>query len=384
MNDFGIKRIALPAPYINMELEARALSALAAARQKLYSIAGGGIRSNDVKASWLTTAERTEYFRSAEFIDWVAAEKALGRQVFWLKDVDKTQGAGDIFTFFFKWRADNGKFTPEQLAVIRDFMLSHRGWWQRWGATSVRFLAELCKLDAPKFATPGPYDVLTSWYNKEDGGEGVELMDFWGKVYWPSQVGMTEAEKLAQVAAFAPHYAAKVYPGVAEENKVLTDAGVEVVIVSNGDQELAKAVAPIMGVRVDNVVGSRLLYGPDGRSLGKNHSYEVFGAEWAKRPQPGKHLFFHYWVYSNRARWGWDQLNEEQIVIGGRDGDSASADGGMMILLPSPAIGNFMVDTPNEPNRVDAFYAVASKYGWTRGQFIRLVQSPSKTGARPD
>ncbi|MBI4534042.1 MAG: hypothetical protein HY711_08835 [Candidatus Melainabacteria bacterium] len=56
----------------------------------------------------------------------------------------------------------------------------------------------------------------------------------------------------------------------------------------------------------------------------------------------------------------------------------------MMIFLPPAAIGNFMVDTPGEPERVERFYAVAAKYGWTRGQFFTLAQSPSQSGRKPE
>jgi hypothetical protein len=209
-------------------------------------------------------------------------------------------------------------------------------------------------------------------------------MDFWTGAYWPSQIGLSKAEKLRQVQGFAPSYASKIYPGVREENQLLEELGVNVVIVSNGDQELAIACAPYLGVKAENVVGSHLIYGPDGLSTGVNHTYEVMGAEWHARPQPGKALSFHYWLHANRARWGWNRIDERRFVIAGRDGDSASTDGGMMMLMPaSAAIGNFMVNTPGEPKRIAQFYTVASKYGWTTGQFITLHQSPSTSGFKP-
>jgi hypothetical protein len=195
---------------------------------------------------------------------------------------------------------------------------------------------------------------------------------------------MTREEKEKQVREFAPHYAARIYPGVPEENRTLEEAGVHVVLVSNGDQELAIAVSNLLGIKPENVVGSHLIYGEDGRATGVNHSYEVFDEDWETRPQPGKPLSFHYWAHVNRGRWGWKHLDDRKIVIAGRDGDSASADGGMMILLPPPAIGNFMVDTPGEPTRIQKFHVLAAKYGWTRGQFFTLVQLPAPAGNYPD
>ncbi len=357
------------------------------ARASLYEISGGSADSGDARLAKVTTLQRTEYFRSKSFRDWVAFEKEHGRQVFWLKDVDKTQAAGDIFTFFFKWRADNNLITDEQQEVIRKHMIGRQAAVPRNAAHLTRAAWSLANLAGykpalPDFANPTPYTVLDSWRAKEAGGEGLDLLDFWSNIYWPSQVCMTREDKLAQVAAFAPLYADRVYPGVPDENRALTDAGVEVVIVTNGDQELAIAVAPILGVKAENVVGSHLIYEGE-YSTGENHSYEVFAEEWARRPQPGKPLTFHYWIHVNRGRWGWEHLDEHKIVIAGRDGDSASSDGGMMILGSGPAIGNFMVNTPGEPGRIEKFYAVASKYGWTKGQFITLNQLASKLGAQP-
>ncbi|MBP9093974.1 hypothetical protein KBI23_23330 [bacterium] len=370
-----------------------AIVALDAAQDKLYSIAGGSIDSGNAKAARMTSQERLDYFRSDEFRHWVACERAAGRQVFWLKDVDKTQGAGDIFTFFFKWRADNGKFTVKQLAVIADFLEQRKNQQapMSWPARILSAIKKACQSFGPSKLSNngaasdlGPHEALRLWLNKEAGGDGIAMMDFWTNIYWPSQVGLSKAEKLAQVTAFAPLYANKAYPGVKEENELLTSLGVTVVIVSNGDQELAIAVAPVLGVKPENVVGSHLIYDKSGISTGVNHSYEVGGEEWHSKPQPGKPLSFHYWLHVNRARFGWSRIDERKFVIAGRDGDSASTDGGMMILMHPCAIGNFMINTPSEPARLEKFVAVASKYGWTVGQFITLDHSPSKTGYRPD
>ena len=357
------------------------------ARARLYQVSGGSPFSGDVRAARLTTAQRTEYFKSSEFRDWVAYEKSFGRQVFWLKDVDKTQASGDIFTFFFKWRADNGKFTKPQLNAVSQYLLKRQSLASAAGVRITRGALALVNgfgaaIKPPAFADLSPYEVLRLWDSKERGGSGIGLLDFWAEVYWPSQRGLTREEKLRQVQAFAPTYADRVYPGVKDENLALTDAGVEVVIVTNGDQELATAAAPYMGIKPDNVVGSHLIYEGE-QSTGENHAYEIFAEDWAERPQPGKPLRFHYWIYINRSRWGWDHLDEHLILIAGRDGDSASSDGGMMIFLPTPAIGNFMVDTPGEPARLQKFHSVTSKYGWTRGQFFTLVQEQSKLGAKP-
>jgi hypothetical protein len=339
------------------------------AQAKLYSIAGGSIDSGNVKAASLTTAQRIEYFKTSEFRRWVAAERAAGNEIFWLKDVDKTQGAGDVFTFFFKFRADNQLFSSQQLTVVQDFVRAHR---QQAGLKRT-----------PRIQR-APETVLNMFRSKLNGQAGIGLLDFWSGAFWPSQVGLTRAEKLRQVNAFAPLYAAKIYPGVAEENRLLEEAGVHVVIVSNGDQDVAIAIAPYLGVKPENVVGSHLMYDKHRIATGVNHSYEVFDKEWEVRPQPGKALSFHYWAHANRARFGWKSLDDRKIIIAGRDGDSASSDGGMMIYLPPAALGNFMVDTPGEPDRIKKFYPVAAKYGWTRGQFFTLIQAASQSGAIPE
>jgi hypothetical protein len=338
------------------------------ARQKLYAIAGGRIDSSDVRKAELTVWDRIAFFHSREFRDWVAYELDHGRPVFWLKDVDKTQAAGDIFTFFYKWRTDNNAFSPRQLQTVQDELFE------------VLHALELDDSHLPL----KPENVLNLWLSRDSGGPGITLLDLWLKFYWPSQIGFTKEEKMSQAQQFAPDYKARIYPGAKEDNEALTEAGVFVVANSNGDEELLIAAAPNLGIDPKNVVGSPLKYGPDGRSTGENHTYESFAEEWADRPQPGKVTNFHYWLHKNRHRFGLaEDLSPEKFVIAGRDGDSASADGGMMIYLPPAAIGNFMINTPGEPDRIAKFYALASKYGWGKGQYFTLHQSPSQLGRIP-
>ncbi len=345
----------------------RTTNLLKKTRRKLYEIAGGSRESGDVMTSRLLTSQRTAYFRSPHFRAWVAAENAAGRLVLWLKDLDKTQASGDAFTFFFKWRIDNNAFTPSQLASISTWIAQH---------------PELPPDVLASASQPiTPHDLFKHWQKKEAGGSGIGLLDLY-RIYWLTQVGLTREEKRDQVGRFAQAFADRVFLGVPEENQALTDAGVEVVIVSNGDQELLTAIAPVLKIKPENVVGSNLLYGDDGRATGSNHIYDIGDDVWLPRPQPGKILSFHWWLHENRERFGWKYINDDNFVIAGRDGDSASADGGMMIYGQPPAIGNFMIDTPCEPDRLLKFQAVAKKYGF--GHFFTLVQSASNLGSIPE
>lgn len=344
------------------------VGALNAARQDLYALSNSNAQTRNVAQGKITLAARTEYFRSPAFRDWVAAEKAAGRQVFWLKDIDKTQAAGDIFTYFFQWRAENDKFSSAQNDVMKAYL-------KTVVVTDPALQAELSAVDANNGRANGLL-VIKLWRSKEHGGEGIAMMDFWGKIFWPTQIGLTKDEKLAEVTAFAPDYARRVYPGVPEDNRALADAGVEVVAVSNGDEELAVAVASQLGLRPENIVGSNLIYDDKGLSTGVNHAYEVTGADWATKPQPGKHLLFHYWIFKNKSRFGWTTINAENFTIAGADGDSASTDGGMWVYFPNKGIGNFMVNTPHEPGRVFKSLQVAARYGWGANQFFTLQHSP--------
>lgn len=342
-----------------------AQSRLDMARQKLYHITGGSMDSEVAGLSRMTSAQRVAYFKSEEFRAWVASEKNQGKRIFWLKDLDKTQGAGDIFTFFFDWRAKNRKFTDEQNLVLRSFL-------KNTGFLSSEEAELVDKNDAAANAAK----VIDLWKRDEEGqSKGISLIQFWTEAYWPSQKGLTRKEKKDQVSAFAPHYASKIFPGVVEENLALKEAGVDVVIISNGDQELCEAVAPLLGINPRNRTGAKLLYNKEGFSTGKMHTYEIYDKEWSSKPQPGKVLNFRYFVNANK----WRGINGSKMVVAGIDGDSAASDGGLMIYFP-PAIGSFMVNTPGEPGRIQKFIKFANKYGaWERGRFITLdYEAPAK------
>ncbi len=359
---------------------------LAAARAKLYDISGGKYFGGQAGLASITTAQRIEFFGSSEFLAYVKASREAGIELFWLKDLDKTQASGDIFTKFFAWRAHNRQFSSLQLQKIENYLTQHD---QQFVRSHIESLRSVCKESNSKseagdaeFRTLLPGFVLHLWKQGVLGNEGLNLLDFWSGVYWPSQIGFTKEEKLRQVTEFAPHYAASIYPGVADENRALEAAGVHVVIVSNGDQELAISVAQFLGVKPENVVGSHLIYDENNFATGVNHSYDFLGGkEWEERPQGGKVLSFHYWLHINRARFGWQQMHDDLFQIAGRDGDSASSDGGMMILHKPAVFGNFMVDTPGEPGRLKKFRRCAAKYGFTAGQFFTLVQEASVDGA---
>jgi hypothetical protein len=120
------------------------------ARAALYAITGGSVRSGDVRLARLTTGQRTAFFRSEAFRDWVKYENLMERQVFWLKDVDKTQAAGDIFTFFLKWRLGNGKLTQDQLSEIECFLLTKKDLIKGTAARLTRFAWSLPRLAGGK------------------------------------------------------------------------------------------------------------------------------------------------------------------------------------------------------------------------------------------
>lgn len=350
--------------------KAEAEALLENARGAFSQIAGGSADSGDASRSRISVQELTKYYRSPEFHGWVAAEKAAGRQVFDLKDIDKSQSAGDSFTFFFKWLADHGKLGAAQNETMKAFLKTVQ-------VNDPELNGRLARVDANDAQTNADL-VIRLWRGKSGGGDGIGLLDFWKEVYWPVQKGLTRQDKLEEVEAFKSDYLPEIYPGIPELNQALADAGVEVVAVSNGDEELAKATAPLLGIKRENVVGSNLLYGADGMSIGSDHSYEIFTAPWATQyPQPGKILAFHYWLNENKERWGWPRIDSDKIVFVGAYGDSASADGGMMIFNPFRlAIGNFMVDTPHEPDRIQKFHEMAQRYGWDLGRFVTLTHDP--------
>lgn len=346
---------------------------LQAARQRLYAVAGGSMEFYRPNLSRLNATELTSVIRSQEFHQWVASEKSQGKHVFWLTDMDKTMAAGDIFTFFFAWRAEHGKFTREQNMALRSFLEGTK-------LLTRKELQQVRRNNGSRNAAR----VIELWHRTEEGRkDGISLLDFWTGAYWPSQVGMTKEEKKAQLQAFAPEYASKVFPGVREENLALKEAGVEVVLVSNGDQELAQAVAPLLGIEPRNVVGATLQYDENGQATGKMHTYEMYDSVWSRKPQPGKPLNFLYWLQMNRRRW--PDLNRDKITVAAMVGDSASADGGAMIYL-NPALAFFMVDTPGEPDRLKKFFQFANKYGGAlgRGSFVTLEYPAPLSGPLPE
>lgn len=338
-----------------LKLRAEADRQLTIARDKFYEIANGGLHSNDVKAAQLSSDQLLQFVKGPEFRNWVASEKAAGNEVFWPTDVDKTMSSGDTFTYFFKWREDHHKFSPEQLQIISN-AIKH--------------------LD-PQAKSTTPEDALKLWQSKEKGGQGIGLLDFWNKIYWPSQKGMTMAEKVAETKDFSKTFSDKIYPLVPEINKAIEDAGAHVVILSNGDQEIAKAIAPEFGVKPENVIGATTLVDPHGFLTGAPQNYEMFDKTWSQLPQPGKEMNFHNWLDANKQRFGWNQLDEGRVLLAGYNGDSAAADGGMMVFSKEKGIADFMVDTPGEPSRIAQFYSLANQFGGTKGEFVTLHRQPS-------
>jgi hypothetical protein len=195
---------------------------------------------------------------------------------------------------------------------------------------------------------------------------------------------MTLEEKIRQANAFAPEYADRVFRDVPAENKAEEEAGVEVVCLSNGDEEVAKAIAPYLGIKPENVAGSHLVLDDHGCACNVDHlyqSYEITSAEWMKRPQPGKFYKFHWWLNHNLERFGMAEPDLSKITIIACDGDSASSDGGMNVNFAEVALAHFMVfDTQS---RLEDYFHVARKYGWVKGQFCTLHQSPSRKDFRP-
>ena len=307
----------------------------------------------------LSSKARSEYFRSREFTQWVSNERALGKTVLWLTDLDKAMGAGDIFTFFFDWRLDNGGFSAEQGEALSSF-LKNTG---KLSDVEERLIESGSPNDAARM-------VLTLWRRGlEDSATGISLGEFWTEAYWASQAGLSGEEKKSLASEFAPTYKDKIFPGVTEANSALKEAGVRIVMVTNGDEELAKSVAPLLGIEEADVVGTGHIY-EEGRSTGQMHTLEIFEGEWSNRPQPGKALNFRCWL-THRS-----ELNGEDVTVAGFDGDSFGADGGAMLFLqPNPVLGYFMVDTPGsrDAGRIEKFREGVLKYGgWQKEKFIRL------------
>lgn len=346
---------------------------LEAARARLYKVAGGNLNSDRADISRLNSTQLVSFIHSHEFSQWITSEKSKGKYVFWLTDMDKTMAAGDIFTFFFAWRAKHGKFTEEQNMVLRSFL-------EKTKLLTPKELKEVRHNDGKRNAAK----VLELWRRTEEGRkDGITLLSFWTGAYWPSQIGLTREEKKRQVDAFAPEYASKIFPGAREQNIALGKAGVEVILVTNGDQELAQTVAPLLGIEPNNVLGSTLQYDESSRSTGEVHTCEIYDGVWTKKPQPGKSLKFLYWLGENRKRW--PDINRDKITVAAMAGDSASADSGVMFFL-NPALASFMVNTPGEPARLQKFINLAEKFGrgLGLGSFVTLSYPAPPSGALPD
>ncbi len=333
---------------------------LRAVQKELYRLAGGSLDSNDVRAARISTRQRIELICSPQFRSWVDSRLVAGKQVFWIKDMDGTQRAGDVFVDFFRWLVQNNKFCSEGRKHVESFLR--------------RRLATVSPFACATGDDATPQAALRLW---DTQASGFGLLDFW-RLYWLSQIGVTREERATMLAEFAPHATACAFPGVIEENLALEAAGVHVVLVTAGDQELAVAVAPGLGIKPENVVGSPLQYTADGYSNGLIHSYDILDQEWADKPQPGKDLNFRYWIWCQVAngRWGWSHRDDRKMVIAGIDGDSPSADLGMMLwLLGAPAtLGHFMVSNPGDTRRLERFYYLSGRYGSTLGRFITLLQ----------
>ncbi|MBI4375983.1 MAG: hypothetical protein HY549_05995 [Elusimicrobia bacterium] len=349
--------------------EAVAAASLEAVRGELAAWTGG--HGAEPGRDRISAKNRVHLFRSGAFKRWVAAERAAGRRVFWLRDLDKTQAAGDISSHFFRWKAERGHFTAAQNRIMRRYLARIK--------TDDPALARRLRRAPRQSPAENARLVLDLWRHGEKGGKGIKGLDFFTKAFWPTQHGFTRQEKREQAEAFAAYFSRFIYPHVRQENLALARAGVDVVIVSAADQEIISAVAPLLGLKPSNVVGSYLIYGEDGRAKGEQHAYDVSDRKWLERPNPGKALSFHYWLNKNKRRWGWKELDPDKIVIAGADGDSASSDGGLWVYFPRKALGNFMVDTPHEPGRLEKSIKLVTKYGWDR-HFVLEHEPGSPTG----
>lgn len=323
----------------------QAFNARLDAKAELFTMA----RSNTHHANGLpalTSADRLKYFQSDTFRRWIQIECKLGNQVVWITDLDKAKASGDSFVYFTDWRARNAAFTTEQVEAFAELL--------RANAPSLHSrLPHLLAQSPSKIA----HQALKSWARNElKGSEGISLKELFMQGYWSSFKGMTRPEKMKLVQDFAPEYQNKIFPGAREEHLALAAAGVKVIIVTNGDADLARSIAPLMGISPDNVAGVDAYYDGEGRATGEAHILEIEDEEWARRPQPGKPIRFECFLR--------ERFPNRQVILAGFDGDSPAADGGGMLFL-KPKLGYFMVDTPGSHDRmrITKFNDFVRRYG---------------------
>ena len=337
----------------SFELKEKADASLLAARHSLFEIAKSKPDTLDFSAGKISTNDLLGYVRSDGFKDWVKAEKNAGSEVFWPTDIDKTLASGDLFEHYFKWRAENNKFTPDQLKLVSDAV----------------------KQILPNATATTPMDVVRLAEPQANGKPAIGLGDYWSKIYWPSTKGMTAEARMSEINEFAPSYADKVYDQIAEVHQAVEAAGAHVVAVSTGDEELAKGIASLIAIKPENMIGSKPLYDSNGITKGAYSGYDITDPDWINRPQPDKPMLFHDWLSANKSRFGWDHLAESKIKVAAFSGDSAGMDGGMMIFATPKSLANFMVDTPGEGGRLQNFQALAKQFGYTPSSFITLTRT---------
>lgn len=311
--------------------------------------------------------QRVELFRSEQFKSWVQAENAAGRPVLWLSDLDKAKAAGDTFTYFFEYRVRHQLFTEAQNKELREGLL-------KLDSISPQQQGE-AKVNTP---TQNAQLVLDLWRSHEfEGRPGIDLTTFWSTFYWPSNIGMSRDERQQMIKAFAPEYVSRIYPEVQEENQALKDSGVTPVIVSHGDLEIARAVAPFLGVDPINVVAEASHYNASDLHTGTGNPLVVQDPKWRELPQSGKLILFNSWVAQ--------RFGGQEYVVAGFDGDSPSTDGGAMLTL-RPRVGYFIVDTPgtHDAGRLPDFINfVHTHAGGYQAHFYAVPYRESLRGPRP-
>lgn len=345
---------------------------LNSARADLWSLVDNNTASHRLDVPSLGVGERTSFFGSDVFKAWVESEHKIGNRVLWVTDLDKAMASGDTFVYFFDWRARHATFTDQQNQIMLEALTRTK-------------VFDTAKLYSLKSNSPqeNAREILQLWSRHERvGAPGIDLATFWREIYWPTLIGLSPKEKAQMVAAFVQEYPPKIFPGVLKANATLRDSGVEVVIVTNGDEDLAKGVAPALGIDPRNVAGVETEYHGE-RATGRGHFLEIFDAEWSRRPQPGKFIRLGCWAERDeqKAR----SIEGKAIVIAGFDGDSPGPDGGAMLFM-RPKLGYFMVDTPgsHDQHRIKGFKDFVERYAhWHAERFIALTYPEPQHGPFP-